>query len=115
IQQNTAASIFPGLLDGMQPSCDYPDSITTGLEVTDCVLLVNLYDSLEWKTLMGVKPLAEIQAKKAAINGHLDHIGCQSWNNAFGFNNKPGNYARTLVANQATGALVTPVESRNNC
>jgi len=28
IQQNTAASIFPGLLDGIQPSCDYPDSIT---------------------------------------------------------------------------------------
>src|SRR6266480_753791 len=34
IQQNTAASIFPGLLDGIQPSCDYPDSITTGMEVT---------------------------------------------------------------------------------
>src|SRR4029453_19359420 len=37
IQQNTAASIYPGLLDGIQPSCDYPDSITTGLEVGDCV------------------------------------------------------------------------------
>ena len=43
IQQNTVASIYPGLLDGIQPSCDYPDSITTGLEVTDCVLLVNFY------------------------------------------------------------------------
>src|SRR6267142_526655 len=43
IQQNTAASIFPGLLDGIQPSCDYPDSITTGMEVTDCVMLVNFY------------------------------------------------------------------------
>ncbi|HZY02331.1 MAG TPA: DUF6351 family protein, partial [Anaeromyxobacteraceae bacterium] len=41
IQQNTVASTFPGLLDGIQPSCDYPDSITTGLEVLDCVLLVN--------------------------------------------------------------------------
>ena len=39
-------------------------------------------------------PQAQINAKKTAINGHLDHIGCQSWNNAFGFNNKPGNYAR---------------------
>src|SRR5215475_1333388 len=35
IQQNTVSSIFPGLLDGIQPSCDYPDSITTGLEVID--------------------------------------------------------------------------------
>ena len=43
IQQNTVASIYPGLLDGIQPSCDYPDSITTGIEVTDCVLLVNAY------------------------------------------------------------------------
>ncbi len=34
IQQNTAASTFPGLLDGIQPSCDFSDSITTGLEVT---------------------------------------------------------------------------------
>ena len=51
IQQNTAASIFPGLLDGIQPSCDYPDSITTGLEVGDCVLLVNVYASTNWTSL----------------------------------------------------------------
>jgi hypothetical protein len=115
IQQNTAASIFPGLLDGIQPSCDFPDSITTGLEVTDCVLLVNFYAGPEWTSLMAGVTQAQINAKKAAINGHLDQVGCQSWNNAFGFNNKPGNYARTLVANQTTGALVTLVESRNNC
>jgi Tannase-like family of unknown function (DUF6351) len=120
IQQNTAASIFPGLLDGIQPSCDYPDSITTGLEVGDCVLLVNLYDGPEWKALMDGKPLAEIQTKKAAINGHLSHLGCQSWNNAFGFNNKPGNYARTVILgpptnDMATGKLTLLNESRNNC
>ena len=115
IQQNTAASIFPGLLDGIQPSCDYPDSITTGLEVIDCVLLVNLYDSAPWKALMSGLTQAQVNAKKTAINGHLDQLGCQSWNNAFGFNNKPGNYARTLVTNPATGALTTLAESRNNC
>src|SRR6266850_4152071 len=117
IQQNTAASIFPGLLDGIQPSCDYPDSITTGLEVTDCVLLVNFYAGPEWTALMTGLTQAQINAKKTAINGHLDHVGCQSWNNAFGFNNKPGNYARTLIlaADTATGKLTTLVESRNNC
>jgi hypothetical protein len=115
IQQNTVASIFPGLLDGIQPSCDYPDSITTGSEVGDCVLLVNVYAVPEWTALMTGLTQAEINAKKTAINGHLDQVGCQSWNNAFGFNNKPGNYARTLVADQVTGALVTLVESRNNC
>jgi hypothetical protein len=117
IQQNTAASIFPGLLDGIQPSCDYPDSITTGLEVTDCVLLVNFYAGPEWMALMSGKAQAQINAKKTAINGHLDHLGCQSWNNAFGFNNKPGNYVRTLVLNPTTGAIGTiPGEQpRNNC
>jgi len=115
IQQNTAASIFPGLLDGIQPSCDYPDSITTGLEVIDCVLLVNVYDGAPWKALMTGLTQTQINAKKTAINGHLNHLGCQSWNNAFGFNNKPGNYARTVVVDQTTGALGTLAESRNNC
>src|SRR6267378_1321646 len=115
IQQNTAASIFPGLLDGIQPSCDYPDSITTGLEVGDCVLLVNFYAGAEWTALMAGKTQTQINAKKTAINGHLDHSGCHGWNNSFGFNNKPGNYVRTLVLDNTTGALATLVESRNNC
>src|SRR5262245_10951161 len=115
IQQNTAASIFPGLLDGIQPSCDYPDSITTGLEVTDCVLLVNFYAGPDWATLMSGLTQAQINAKKTAINGHLDHVGCQSWNNSFGFNNKPGNYVPTLVINQTTGAIAPVGAPRNNC
>jgi hypothetical protein len=115
IGQNTAASIYPGLLDGMQPSCDYPDSVTTGLEVIDCVLLVNAYVKPQWMALMGGKTQAEINAKKTAINGHLDHLGCQSWNNAFGFNNKPGNYVPLLVVDQATGALAPVGAPRNNC
>jgi hypothetical protein len=115
IQQNTVASIFPGLLDGIQPSCDYPDSITTGLEVFDCVLLVNAYTRPEWTALMGGLTQAQINAKKTAINGHLDQLGCQSWNNAFGFNNKPGNYVPTLVVNQTTGAIAPVGAPRNNC
>src|SRR3989449_505094 len=116
IQQNTAASIYPGLLDGIQPTCDYPDSITTGMEVTDCVLLVNFYAGPEWTALMAGKTQTAINAKKAKINGHLDQLGCHSWNNAFGFNNKPGNHVRTLVLN-ANGAIGTlPGEQpRNNC
>jgi len=47
----------------------------------------------------------QINSKKTAINGHLDHRGCQSWNNSFGFNNKPGNYVPTLVIDQTTGAM----------
>ncbi len=117
IQQNTVASTFPGLLDGIQPSCDYPDSITTGMEVTDCVLLVNFYASADWAALTGTLTQAQINTKKTAINGHLDQLGCQSWNNAFGFNGKPGNYVRTLVTDTVTGAMsIPPTEvPRNNC
>ncbi len=114
IQQNTVASIFPGLLDGIQPSCDYPDSITTGLEVIDCVLLVNFYAGPEWAALTAGLTPAQIVAKKTAINGHLDQLGCHSWNNAFGFNNKPGNYVPTVVIN-AAGAMAPNGAPRNNC
>jgi hypothetical protein len=114
IQQNTASSIFPGLLDGIQPSCDFSDSITTGLEVTDCVLLVNFYVRPEWAALMTGLTQAQINAKKTAINGHLDQLGCHSWNNSFGFNNKPGNYVPTLVTNSA-GAIAPVGLPRNNC
>jgi hypothetical protein len=115
IQQNTSASIFPGLLDGIQPSCDFSDSVTTGLEVSDCVLLVNLYNAPEWTALMAGQTQAQINAKKTAIEGHLDQIGCQSWNNSFGFNNKPGNYVPTLVINSTTGAIAPVGAPRNNC
>ena len=115
IQQNTVASIYPGLLDAIQPSCDYPDSITTGMEVLDCVLLVNFYASPEWVALQAGLTQAQINAKKAAINGHLDQRGCQSWNNSFGFNGKPGNYVPTLVIDQNTGAMAPVGAQRNNC
>jgi hypothetical protein len=115
IQQNTVVSIFPGLLDGIQPSCDFPDSITTGLEVLDCVLLVNAYVSPQWTALMSGLTQAQINAKKTAINGQLDQRGCQSWNNSFGFNNKPGNYVPLVVIDQNTGALAPVGAPRNNC
>jgi hypothetical protein len=115
IQQNTAASTFPGLLDGIQPSCDFSDSITTNMEVIDCVRLVNFYAGPEWTALMTGLTQVQINAKKAAINGHLDQLGCQSWNNSFGFNNKPGNYIPTLVINQTTGAIAPVGAPRNNC
>ena len=115
INQNTVASIYPGLLDGIQPSCDYPDSITTGIEVSDCVLLVNTYVTPEWQALMtGLTP-AQINAKKAAIEGHRDQTGCQGWNNTFGNNNKPGNYVPVVVINPTTGAVAPFGISRNNC
>ena len=115
IGQNTAVSTYPGLLDGIQVQCDYPDSVTTGIEVADCVQLVNFYAGTAWSTLVASEGLtqAQINAKKTAINGHLDQTSCHSWNNYFGYNNKPGNYTPLFVAD-ATGRLV-PGATTNNC
>jgi Tannase-like family of unknown function (DUF6351) len=115
ILQNQTASIYPGLLDGIQVECDFPDSVTTLLEVADCVLLVNAYQTHEWLALQTGLTQAQINAKQTAINGHLDQVGCQSWNNSFGFINKPGNYVPLLVVNQNTGALAPFGAPRNNC
>ena len=79
------------------------------------MLLVNVYAGPEWTALMAGKTQAEINAKKAAINGHLNHLGCQSWNNAFGFSNKPGNCVPFLVINPTTGAMAFAGAPRNNC
>jgi hypothetical protein len=115
IGQNTVASIYPGLLDGIQPSCDFSDSITTGIEVTDCVLLVNAYVTPQMSALWTALTQAQIDVKKAAFEGHRDAAGCKAWNNSFGFNNKPGNYVPTLVVNAVTGAIAPSGAPRNNC
>ena len=115
IQQNTVSSIYPGLLDGIQPSCDFPDSITTGIEVTDCVLLVNYYNSPAWAALTSGLTPAQINAKKTAINGHLDQTACHGWYTLFGSNNQPGNYVPLGVVDNTTGTLVPIGAPKNNC
>src|SRR5438045_3802534 len=108
IQQVTAASIFPGLLDGIQPTCTYPDSETTGMEVTDCVLLVNFFNSAAFANSNVGLTQAQINAKKTAIAGHLDQTACWGWNNTFGSNGKPGNFVPSLVLNGVTGPMADP-------
>lgn len=114
INQLTNASINPGLVDGIQPSCTYPDSQTTGLEVNDCQLLVNLYNTPQWKTATAGLPQAVIDAKKAAINGHVDQSGCNSWVNLFANIDRPGNYVPRVVIN-ANGDTAPFGAARNNC
>ncbi len=115
IGQNTVVSTYPGLLDGIQVQCDYPDSVTTGMEVADCVQLVNFYAGSAWGNLMTAegRTQAQVDAKKTAINGHIDPTACHAWNNYFGFNNKPGNYTPVYVVD-AAGHLA-PGAPTNNC
>jgi hypothetical protein len=117
INQNTASSVMPGLLDGIQPTCTYPDSETTTMEVQDCVLLVETYQKPEWLALMTAAGYtqAQINAKKAAINGHVDQTACHGWNNLFGNNSKPGNFSARIVSDNVTGTITQAPTTTNNC
>lgn len=117
LNSHVTATIAPGQLDGFTVSCTYPDSETTSIEVSDCVLLVEAYQKQPWVDLMASSGLnqAQVNAKKAAINGHPDQTGCHGWFNAFGSLLRTGNYVQRLVLNNATGAVVTPGQPTNNC
>jgi len=79
--RNTVSSIYPGLVDGIQPSCDYPDSITTGIEVTDCVLLVNFYAGTDWATLMtGLDAAADRRERRPPSTGTSTRRAARRWN-----------------------------------
>jgi hypothetical protein len=115
INQLTMTSIYPGLLDGLQPSCTYPDSETTGIEVADCEGLVRFYASQPWKDLLTSEGLtAQDTAKQAAINGHLDQIGCRQWFNLFIGVARPGMYNRETVS-LANGTITQAAAPVNNC
>ncbi len=114
IGQLTASSIYPGLIDGVQPTCTYPDSETTGMEVSDCVLLVNYFNSSAFQTLVAGLTQAQVDAKKKAIAGHMDQTACWGWYNTFGTNNKPGQFVPNLVVS-TTGATAPVGAPRNNC
>jgi hypothetical protein len=123
IGQLTVASIFPGLLDGIQPTCTYPDAETTGLEVSDCTLLVNFYNSAAWQNLMNDPnqnpPIThtqdQINAKKLAINGHVDQTGCHAWVDLFSNLGQPGNYVPVTIKSDVTGETQQVGPARNNC
>lgn len=117
INSNMNASIMPGLLDGIVTSCTYPDSETTSMEVGDCTLLVEAYQKPQLTGLWAGLTLnqAQINARKAAINGHPDQSGCHAWFNAFGSNGKAGLYNQRLVIDNTTGAIFQQPAQTNNC
>jgi Tannase-like family of unknown function (DUF6351) len=92
IMQLQLASRYPGLLDGIQPSCTYPDSYSTGLEVGDCVMLDSYFASQQFAALTKELTPAQLATKKAAIAGHMDEKACRAWAMSYGPSNNPGVY-----------------------
>ena len=115
IEQNVIASQYPGLLDGLQISCTYPDSITTAIEVGDCVLLFNYFNSPEFAALTAGLTEDEIDAMRAAIAGHQSAAGCPAWVFSFGSNGRAGNIPGLPSVGDAIWSTNARAEFPNNC
>jgi hypothetical protein len=76
IQQQLIAATYPGLLDGLQPSCSYTDVWTTGTEVQDCHLLLNYFTNVS-------PALWPDPAQRALVDGHKDVTNCFAWELSF--------------------------------
>ncbi len=94
VMQLFIAATYPGLLNGVLPSCTYPDSLTTSLEVLDCVLLDNFFGSGSFADLTTDLSTEQILAKRTAIAGHKNEKGCLAWSGVFGESYNPGNFLR---------------------
>ena len=85
MQQHWIASNYPGLLDGIQPSCSYPDIWETMQEAEDCHLLDRHFDR---------SPLWAVTAQRAAVEGYAAETVCRSlWDNPTG----NAQYAKTWL------------------
>ena len=71
IQQQTIASTYPGLLDGIQPNCSYQDQANIEMEIKDCGLLAGNYFTGPGAALS--------EAKRAAIGGQINAAMCTVW------------------------------------
>ena len=86
IQQMVIQQMYPGLLDGLQPSLSFPDS---SMQTADCGLLQNF-----WRTKDGKKWSEE---KKDAVAGYANGT-CGSWERSF---------VRTIQAGFAEGCAIS--------
>ena len=76
IMQLNIAAAYPGLLNGIQPNCTYPDTFTTAIEVMECGLLGARYYTSPNGSLLTTD-------QRNAINGHAGQGFCAAWNGAF--------------------------------
>ena len=90
MQQNWITSNYPGLLDGIQPSCSYPDIWQTMQQAEDCHLLDRVFDGA---------PETWTANKQTAITGYVSPTTCRSLWDAPGAFNSPsqGAYARNWL------------------
>lgn len=69
MQQHLIAQNYPGLLDGIQPSSSFPDSLTFLIPATDCLLLDRVFNT---------SALSWTEEQKAAVSGFGSWTVCST-------------------------------------
>ena len=78
MMQLTISNSYPGLLDGITPTCTYPDQWTTWNETIDCSLMQRYW--LNEPTGVALWPAEQ---QKAYASGHLSNSTCVLWDATF--------------------------------
>ncbi len=81
IGQQVVANAYPGLLDGLLPSCTYPDAWSMA-EVPDCRMLLSYFTQKS-------PHLWPNPAQQSAVSGHASMSSCVAWNSTFGDTQNP--------------------------
>ena len=76
--QYMIASMYPGLLNGIQPNCSYTDLWTTAPDVMDCGLLARYFEKNPHQPWV------------PSIDGHRDPSDCAAWDALFYNMQDPG-------------------------
>jgi hypothetical protein len=77
LQQYIIADTYPGLLDGILPSCSFPDIWSTAPSVFDCVLFDRYFN----QTPPAPGPTGQ---QRAVVTGYQDPAGCVAIDAEFG-------------------------------
>src|SRR3954470_13266471 len=88
--QYMIASMYPGLLDGIQPNCSYTDLWTTGPDVFDCGLIMHYFEANPHQPWV------------PAIDGHRDPSDCASWDALFYSVEDPANEGHCFLPDEQT-------------
>jgi hypothetical protein len=84
IQQHAIADAYPGLLDGLMPSCSFPDLWSPVTEVADCAVLEHYFDRVS--PALWLDPAA-----RRAVTGSATGATCAEWSLTFAAALDPSN------------------------
>lgn len=72
VQQQLIAETYPGLLDGIQPNCSFPDTVTAAVTFgAECGLLLRYFDQTS-------PHLWLVERQRAAVTGHASITSCEA-------------------------------------